>query len=181
LAAPDALPEETAEIAAFASASHKWQSRLAAELAATPHRAARAKVLNWYLWAGAGLAASLTLAAGLTLWWQHAHTPDRLLAEAYSHSRIFPLRMPGAGFSEVTPETHLRGSGTGREAPALLDARARIETQLEAAPGDPHWLQLEARADLLEEKFDPAIDILDRLLAAGPVTAQLLTDDADAY
>ena len=30
-------------------------------------------------------------------------------------------------------------------------------------------------------EYDPAIDILDRLLAAGPVTADLLTDDASAY
>ena len=50
-----------------------------------------------------------------------------------------------------------------------------------ARPQNPHWLQLEARADLLEERFDPAIDILDRLLAAGPVTSGLLADDAAAY
>jgi hypothetical protein len=89
--------------------------------------------------------------------------------------------MPGAGFAQVTPESHLRGSATGREPASLLDARARIERKLETAPQDPHWLQLEARADLLEEKFDPAIDILDRLLAAGPVTASLLSDDAASY
>jgi tetratricopeptide (TPR) repeat protein len=52
---------------------------------------------------------------------------------------------------------------------------------LEGAPEDPHWLQLEARADVLEEKFDPAIGILDRLLAAGPATSGLLVDDASAY
>ena len=65
--------------------------------------------------------------------------------------------------------------------PRLLDARSSIEQHLEKAPDDPYWLPLEARADVLEEKFDPAIDILDRLLAAGPVTASLLSDDATAY
>jgi tetratricopeptide (TPR) repeat protein len=173
--------EESAELAALASASDEWQSWLAAGLARTPRRTAHGKPLGWYLWAGAGMAASLALAVGLTLWWQHVHTPERLLAEAYSRSRIFQMRMPGAGFAEVTPQTHLRGSGTGREASKLLDARARIEQHLESAPDSPHWLQLEARADLLEEKFDPAVDILDRLLAAGPVTASLLEDDATAY
>jgi CHAT domain-containing protein/tetratricopeptide (TPR) repeat protein len=89
--------------------------------------------------------------------------------------------MPGAAFAEVTPETHLRGGSTGRESSRLLDARSRIERHLEKAPQDPHWLELEARADVLEEKYDSAVDILDRLLAAGPVTASLLADDAAAY
>ena len=67
------------------------------------------------------------------------------------------------------------------ESASLLDAHSRIERQLESTPESPHWLQLEARADLLEEKYDQAIDILDRLLAAGPVTSSLLDDDAAAY
>jgi tetratricopeptide (TPR) repeat protein len=173
--------EESAQIAGLASAASQWQSGLAGRLAQTPHQPARKMRPVSYLWAGAGLAASLALAAGIALWWQQVHTPERLLAEAYTHSRIFELRMPGAGFAEAAPQTHLRGTGTGREASKLLDARARIESRLESSPDDPHWLQLEARANLLEEKFDPAIDVLDRLLAAGPVTASLLADDAAAY
>ncbi|HEY1161433.1 MAG TPA: hypothetical protein VGE83_12425, partial [Terracidiphilus sp.] len=181
----DALPEEEAEIARLASASRDWRRDLASHLAHTPHRtrfgAGRNKLPRFYLWAGAGIAASLLIVAVVSVWWRAANTPERLLAEAYTHSRIFELRMPGAGFAEVTPGTHLRGSATGRESAKLLEARARIENHLEAAPEDPHWLQLEARADVLEEKFDPAIEILDRLLAAGPVTSSLLVDDAAAY
>jgi CHAT domain-containing protein/tetratricopeptide (TPR) repeat protein len=171
--------EEAFIVSQLAWASPEWQHQMAVQLAHTPRK--RESVGTWYLWAGAALAATLAIAVGLTAWWQHVNTPERLLAEAYTHSRIFELRMPGAGFAEVTPESHLRGSATGRESAKLLDARARIERQLETAPQDPHWLQLEARADLLEEKFDPAIDILDRLLAAGPVTSSLLSDDAAAY
>jgi len=63
----------------------------------------------------------------------------------------------------------------------VQDPRARIERQLEVTPDDQHWLQLEARSDILEEKFDAAIDILDRFVAAGPVTSSLLLDDASAY
>jgi tetratricopeptide (TPR) repeat protein len=196
----DATPEEAAELAGFASASHRWQSELAARLARTGYRganqasgdqaagirllSARAegkKAPRFYLWAGVGLAASLIVAVALVGWQRMANTPERLLAEAYTHSRIFELRMPGAGFAGVTPEAHLRGSGTGRESALLLDARSRIERHLENAPEDPHWLQLEARADVMEEKFDPAIDILDRLLAAGPITSSLLLDDGTAY
>jgi len=176
-----ASPEETATVAELASADRFWHRRMAVELARTPHALPRGRVARTYLWAGAGLAASLALAVGLGIWWQHIHTPERLLAEAYGHSRSFDLRMPDAGFAEVTPQSHLRGGDSGRESARLLDARSRIEHQLENAPDDSHWLQLEARADVLEEKFDPAIDILDRLLAAGPVTPGLLLDDASAY
>jgi tetratricopeptide (TPR) repeat protein len=172
-------PEEAAHLAGIAAASPGWQSSLAARLAATPHRSARAARL--YLWTGAALAASLLLAVSLTAWWQRASSPERLLAEAYTQSRVFDLRIPGAAFADPTPQAHLRGNSSGRELSSLLDARARIERHLESSPQDPHWLELQARADLLEENFDPAIGILDRLLAAGPVTSGLLLDDASAY
>jgi tetratricopeptide (TPR) repeat protein len=179
-----ASPEEEAGAAALSSSSVDWQRNLASRLARTSHRSEgreRGWARPFYLWAGAGLAASLLLAAGLTGWWRIANTPERLLAEAYTQSRIFDLRMPGAGFAEVKPAMHLRGGAAGRESSRLLDARAHIERHLESAPEDQHWLQLEARSDVLEERFDPAIDILDRLLAAGPITSSLLLDDAAAY
>lgn len=62
----DASPEEAAEVAALASAGSDWQRKLAAQLARTPHRAedrGRMRARPFYLWAGAGLAASLLLAA----------------------------------------------------------------------------------------------------------------------
>jgi hypothetical protein len=173
--------EESLDLAGLASSSHGWQHRLAAELARTPHRPARGRVERAYLWAGAGLAASLLLVAGLTAWWQRANSPEKLLAEAYTHSRTFDLRIPGAAFAPVTPQDHLRGSATDRESSRLLDARARIERHIESSPKNPRWLELQARAYLLDEQFDPAIGILDRLLAAGPVTSSLLLDDASAY
>ena len=187
LLSADPSAEETAEIEELMPASSDWQQSLAARLAATTTKGAQPISISskrpskFYLWGGIGLAASLLIAATATLWWRAANTPERLLAESYTHARIFDLRMPGAGFAEVTPQEHLRGGSTGRESAPLLDARARIERQLEAAPDDAHWLQLDARADVLEEKYDPAIDILDRLLANGPVTASLLVDDAAAY
>jgi len=177
----EASEEEAAEVAQLASAVPDWQRKLAIELARSPRKSLGGKTLSRYLWAGAALAAALTMAVGIALWWQHVTAPERLLAEAYTHSRIFVLRMPGADFADVTPETHLRGGATGHESSQLLDARAGIERRLERAPNDAHWLQLEARADLLEENYGAAIDILDRLLDAGPVTAGLLADDAAAY
>jgi CHAT domain-containing protein len=192
--------EEASFLAGIDCASELEHQKLAEALARTPRReatettepmlvvrsgaaSARAKgrATRAYPWMGAGLAASLLIAAGVLSWWRTANTPERLIADAYGHDRIFELRMPGAEYSDVTPQRHVRGSSTGRESSKLLEARARIERQLEAAPEDPHWLELEARSDVLEERFDAAIDILDRLIAAGPVTPGLLLDDASAY
>jgi tetratricopeptide (TPR) repeat protein len=179
--AADVSPEESATLARLKYASPEGQRKLAAELAGTPIQSTSRRPSRLYLWAGAALAASLLISVGLFSWWRMANNPENRLAEAYAHDRIFDLRMPGAGFAEVTPKMHLRGGTTGRESAKLLDARARIEQRLVAAPEDAHWLQLEARSDILEESFDSAIDILDRLMAAGPVSSSLLLDDAAAY
>jgi tetratricopeptide (TPR) repeat protein len=177
----EASPEEIAELSAMASASGEWQRNLAARLARTPHFPAQGRSMSSYLWAGAALAASLLVAILAGAWWQHLNNPERLLAEAYTQSRIFEMRMPGAGFADVTPNRHLRGGAASREPAQLTEARNRIDHKLEGAPQNARWLQLEARADLMEERFDPAIEILDRLLTAGPVTPSLLEDDAAAY
>ena len=107
--------------------------------------------------------------------------PTKLLAEAYSQSRFFDLRVPGAGFAPVSPQMHLRGGGGDHESAPLLSARAAIEHKLERSPNDTQWLQLQARAQILDEQYDQAIDTLDRLVAAGPVTPSLLLDDGSAY
>lgn len=177
----DATEEESAFLSGLSSTSAEGQRKLAAELARTPRFSGGKKLPRFYVWLGAGMAASLLISVGLVSWWRIENDPERMMAAAYTHARIFDLRMPGAGFAEVTPERHLRGGSTGRESARLLEARAHIEQHLEAAPEDAHWLQLEARSDVLEEKFDPAIDILDRLMATGPVTSSLLVDDASAY
>ena len=181
ITAEDVSPDESEELGQFASSSPQWQHRLAVELANSPRPANRRWKPGLLAWAGALAAFTVILVAGLVSWWRYENAPSRLLAEAYTRSRTFDLRVPGAAFAPVIPEQHLRGGTADRESPDLLTARAEIERNLERSPSDPHWLQLEARADLLGEKYDPAIDILDRLLAAGPVTPDLLADDASAY
>ena len=177
----DPSPAETAVLGRLRAAESAAQDRLAGALARTSHWPVHKPAMRVYLWMGAGLAASLAIAVGLTTWWRLENNPERLLAQAYTHSRSFELRMPGAGFAQVAPPLHLRGSSTARESSKLLEAKAGIEKRLEAAPEDAHWLELQARSDLLEERFDPAIEILDRLVADGPVNASLLLDDASAY
>jgi hypothetical protein len=173
---------EQASLQELASTTPQWQHRLAAELAQTPHGTGRAQHPFRFAWSfGAGLAAALILSSIGMLWWRNTSAPEKLLAEAYTQSRTSELRIPGAAFASVKPENHLRGGTTDREPAPLLSARATIERKLEKTPSDPHWLQMQARADMLEEHYDPAIDVFDRLLAAGPVTASLLLDDGMAY
>jgi tetratricopeptide (TPR) repeat protein len=177
----DISPEEAAELKQFTSTTPQWQRRLALELAQTSHGSNNAGKLLHFAWLSGAVAAVLVLGLTVALWWRHATAPEKLLAEAYSQSRTFDLRIPGAGFAAVMPPSHLRGGATDREPAPLLTARAEIARSLEQSPADPHWLQMQARAEVLDERYDGAIDILDRLLAAGPVTSSLLLDDGTAY
>jgi tetratricopeptide (TPR) repeat protein len=173
-------PEESATLRQYASTTAQWQRPLALQLAQTENVAHRQGRLLHFAWLTGAVAAVLVLGVSAALWWRHDGA-EKLLAEAYTQARTTDLRLPGAGFAPVTPRIHLRGGATDREPAPLLTARAEIERKLEQSPADAHWLQLQARADMLEEHYDGAIDILDRLLATGPVTAGLLLDDGTAY
>ncbi len=173
-------PEESATLQQLASTKPEWQRLLALQLAQTAHSSQRAGNLFHFAWLSGAVAAVLVLGLSAALWWRQK-APEKLLAEAYTQSRTIELRVPGASFAPVNPQAHLRGGTSDREPAQLLSARAQIERKLEQSPTDAYWLQLQARAETLEEHYDGAIDILDRLLAAGPVTASLLLDDGTAY
>jgi tetratricopeptide (TPR) repeat protein len=190
----DLSVEEVDLLGQLGTSSAEGQRDLARQLAGS----ARARVANatrpaipikrsgnrtsrHYLWTGAGVAAALLIGVGLVAWWRLVNSPARLLAAAYTQSRSFDLRIPGAGYAEIKPQDHLRGGKPAAKPAKLMEAIARIDRHLNSAPGDPQWLEFQARADVLEERFDPAIDTLDKLVAAGPVTADLLLDDASAY
>ncbi|MGA8668643.1 MAG: CHAT domain-containing protein [Terracidiphilus sp.] len=172
--------EESATLQQLASTKPQWQRLVALQLAQTAHSSQRTGKLLHFAWLSGAVAALLVLGLSAALWWRQK-APEKLLAEAYTQSRTIELRVPGASFAPVNPQAHLRGGTSDREPTQLLSARAQIERKLEQSPTDAHWLQLQARAETLEEHYDGAIDILDRLLAAGPVTASLLLDDGTAY
>ncbi len=177
----EATPEEAEELKRFSSTTAQWQLRMAGELARTSssHRGRRG--FSAFVWLIGGLAAVLVLSVLGASWWRQHNSPEKLLAEAYTQSRSFDLRVPGAEFAPVVPRSHQRGDTGDQETVALLSARAALERKLQQSPNDAHWLQLQARAQVMQERFDQAIDTLDRLLAAGPVTASLLLDDGMAY
>ena len=174
-------PEELAAIAELAAVRTEWQSKLSRELAATKSRKPPL-VSKRNLWISSlGVAAVLMLAAGVFVWQRQINTPERQLAMAYEHSRNLELRVPDAAYVALGSADHTRGDSVDRDSAPLLDARARLARELEKSPQNAHWLELQARADLLEERYDSAAEVLDRLLAQGPVTPELLTDTASAY
>ncbi len=175
--------QETEAIAELA-AQQEWQRGLARQLAETPAR--RIAVLpalrprKVWIMAG-GIAAGLAAVGSFLVWQTQRNTPEHQLAMAYTRSRTLELRIPDAGFSNVVAGAHTRGVADDQESSPLLEARAKVARELERNPQSSRWLDLQARADLLEEHYDSAIEVLDRLIAVGPVTAELLTDGATAY
>lgn len=172
--------EENEVLSRLASTSVQWQRKNAVELAQTPCRKPKARHLP-VLWSvGLGATAAVLILIVLIVWrWNH--TPEQLISEAYSQNRIFDLRVAGAGYAPLKTAGLVRGIGAGQRNSSLRSAQAQIEQELKRTPSDQHWLQLKARAALLDERYDEAVAILDRLLAVGPVTQSLLLDAGSAY
>ena len=183
--AKEQTAEESAALGKLASAKSGWQERIVKQLAEPrPPSSSRHRLL-WPVSMGA--AAALAASIFFVFFYRSFNTqpsPERLLAEAYTGQRIMDARIPLAGFAAIVPAHHQRAAGspnTLNDSVPLLEARAAINQALMKTPEDPHWLLLEARADLLGENYDAAIDTLKRLLAVDPANVPALTDLASAY
>jgi tetratricopeptide (TPR) repeat protein len=188
-------PEETAAIAKLIEGASAWQGAVARDLAASQAQkrpslmglkraglgldAPAARV--WGRWlAVAACLAVIVSAALFAMQWRSGVT-EREIAAAYTQLRAMELRIPQAGYAILAPGGHTRGGTKAGTPSPLLAAKERLAEKRKSAPQNPHWLQLQARADILEERYDPAIVVLDRLIAQGPATPDLLADAASAY
>jgi CHAT domain-containing protein len=181
---------ERKHIATLESASAEWQQRLAQRITGTPHSGTdRESAPWWQRWlavprlamAGASL---LVAVVGVGSWVViHRNQPaaaDKLLARAYTEKRTLELRIAGANYAPLRVSLGPAASFTSRPA-ALLKAEALIASQLESHPSDPSWLQAKAQADVLEGKYDAAVQALHHALQLEPHSPALLTDLATAY
>ncbi len=188
---------ERQAIAALESAGAKWQRRLARQITATSHGARQQESPPWWrawltvprlVMAGASLLALVVVGS-----WVAVHsdvfsnaqrnqpaTASHLLARAYTEQRTLELRIAGADYAPLRVSRGPAASFTSRSA-ALLKAEALIVNQLASHPSDPAWLQAQAQADLLEGKYDAAVEALRRALELEPHSPALLTDIATAY
>src|SRR5258706_9620520 len=105
---------------------------------------------------------------------------DKLLARAYTEKRTLELRIAGADYAPLRVSRGPAASFTSRPEP-LLKAEALIASQLESHPSDPGWLQAKAQADVLEGKYDAAVEALRRALELEPHSPAILIDLATAY
>ncbi len=177
--------EEEIEGIAELALQKEWQQGLARGLAKTRSR----RRLLWFSFpsasrvrlTAAALAAAVAAVSALAVWQIQRNKPEQQLARAYFEGRNLELRIPGARFAGMNPDRHTRGSADDRESSPLLEARARLAKALERDPRNAHSLALQARADILGQHYDSATETLDRLISVGPVTAELLCDDASAY
>jgi CHAT domain-containing protein/tetratricopeptide (TPR) repeat protein len=194
-------------IAILESARAEWQQRLAQQITATQHSDPdRESTPWWQRWlavprlAVPHLAAPRLAMAGASLLaivavgsWVVVHrinnynatrnqpaAAGRLLARAYTEKRTLELRIAGADYAPLRVSRGPAASFTSRPAP-LLKAEALIASQLESHPSDPSWLQAKAQADVLEGKYDAAVEALRRALELEPHSPAILTDLATAY
>jgi len=184
---------EQTRIASLESASVEWQQKLAQRIAGSPHSAPNREPGRWWQrlrvpgLAMAGV--SLLAVAGVGSWvavhrYQiYRNQPaaaERLLARAYTQKRTLELRIAGADYAPLRVSRGPAASFTSRSR-ALLKAEALIASQLESHPADSSWLHAKAQADLLEGKYDAAVEALRRALELQPDSPALLTDLATAY
>ncbi len=162
----DPTAEEQQALAALASARPEWKRDMAAQLTRRPSHA-RA-------WMAA--AAAVVLLAGGFWWSQRPRDPQQLLARAFEERRPFELRFPGADRTPVRLER-----GEANRPASLLEAELMVAKALPSHPDDPAWLQVKARTELLQWKYEAAFAGLRRALELQPDSPQILSDLAMAH
>lgn len=176
---------DAALIASLPSARPECRKKLAKWVTATP--ATLSHVSWWPQWATiprlATVAAGLIALAVAGTWTIHQNQPataHKLLAQAYTEQRTLELRIAGASYAP--PKVQLGSAGSFLSRPeALLKAESLIADKISSHPSDPSWLQAKARADLLEGRYDPAVESLRHAVQLAPKSPGLLIDLATAY
>ncbi len=184
-------------VATLESARAEWQQKLAQQIARTPRsKPDRESAPWWRKWLSVSRlsAPRLAIAGGFLVAlvavgsWIGVHIYDHwnnqpaseLLARAYTEQRTMELRFAGARYAPPRISRGPAASFTSRPA-SLLKAEALIATQLKLHPTDPSWLEAQAQADLLDGRYDAAVEALHRALELEPNSPALLTDLATAY
>ena len=137
------------------------------------------KQIPWWpriAWATAAIA-MFALAGSLI--WLKTREPDvnQLIAQAYTETRTLELRIPGAKYGQLRVE---RGTGQRDLSPQFYTAKGIIQSKLAKHSEDPVWLQMQARAHLLEWEYEKAIRELDDALTLSPNNPKVLLDKATA-
>jgi hypothetical protein len=110
--------------------------------------------------------AAVVAVAAISIWYTQRDTPEKvekLLAQAYTEQRTMEMRFPGAAYSSYK-QTRSGDAESLLNSPASLRKAANlIDSQLAKKPDDPAWLLLNARLNLLDWRYKPALAILDKI------------------
>jgi CHAT domain-containing protein len=163
--------------AAEAPPSEGWRQWMAVRLSGPASRP-RPLMRGWL-----GIAAGLTLVlGGATGWWiyraQSSGPVMTAIAQSYAGQRPFAFRFSGAPYGPVRVT---RGGGVAVQSAELLEAEARVARHLRAHPDDVTWLRAKGRADLLDGRYDSAINELRHAQETAGRSAEVLADLAMAY
>jgi len=182
----EATPSEEALLASLQSARPEWRRNMAATLRDSVRN--RQPRSSWwkaiFIWPAPAYAFAGIVVVAVVAWiGVRALRPpsaERLLAQAYTEHRTLEVRIPGAKYAPVQTQ---RGTGQSDfdKPHSLLKAKDLIAEALSKNPNDPRWLQVRARAELLDGNYDSAIKSLDRALETQPDSPALLTDLGSAY
>jgi tetratricopeptide (TPR) repeat protein len=155
----DAMPIEANSLL-----EKEFRDRLVEQLIQTAPQAEVIRMANrrfsrvWY-------AIAACLIAGVALVWalRARNSPERLIAKAFEVRRTWPVRFPDAGYVAEAAATRAES-----RAPAeLAEADALVARNISENPASARWLQLRARVDFLNHRYDLAIQSL-RQLAGDP-------------
>ncbi len=199
---------ERAQVASLESAREEWQQKLARRIAGTSRSQSDRQSAGWGMPArwqrwlsvprlavGASILAVVVVGSWVVIHPNELHqnrlyqgfvqrnqpaAATRLLARAYTEKRTLELRIAGAAYAPMHISRGPAASFTESPA-ALLEAKALIARQLESHPSDASWLQAKAQADLLDGKYDAAVEALHHALELEPDSPALLIDLATAY
>lgn len=181
--------EEETKVAVLDSAKPEWQSNLAKKIAdsappiAVPEKpdSSSGKFVFWPRWVSA-FAAFIVAAGGG--WWAwillRAPSVEGLLAQAYTEQRTLEVRIANADFGPLRVQRGGESSRMSRPS-ALLDAEALISHKLAAQPDNPSFLQMSGRANLMDWKYDAAIQTLQHARDLDPNSTSIRIDLASAY
>jgi CHAT domain-containing protein/tetratricopeptide (TPR) repeat protein len=170
------MTEESNSLESRESSKPEWQRKLARRIA----EGAQGRPMYIWPWLAGAAAVLAAAGAGWLAWNQWmAGDPARLIARAYTEQRPFEYRIPGAGYAAVRQE---RGVKSSFERPLELnEAVSKIGGELQKNPEAVKWMELRARAEMLERDPEAAIATLQHALERKPDDPDLLAELGMGY
>lgn len=185
------LVEDIEEVPDRATASPKWQAKVAQKMArhspplppAKIQLSERHRVLrSWFFWVPLTAAVCvISVIVVLSIGGDRHQDVEKLLGQAYGESRTIEPRFAQALYGQLQIERGPNSQSRTSKPPTLLKAEESLSRYLRAESHDPIWLDLKGRADLLDGNYAEALKSLETALQIQPDSIAILTDTAIAY